>query len=430
MPRTAVLLLSLACLSACGPASEPAPPNVLFVLIDDLGWGDLGLNGQRHHETPHIDRLAAEGVFFSNAYANGPNCAPSRESLLTGQYPVRHGFYAMNAADPGLLRPVENRVRPGEEYESLAEMLRRHGYRTGIFGKWHRRDDPRSHGFDAVLDRKDLGFERNTHRTEDPPRSLTDELTAHALEFLAKDDPRPFFLYLSFYAVHSPHQAPPEREARFREKPCEGPPCDPAYAALLSEVDDAVGRVDEALRRLGIARDTLLVVASDNGGGRATVRRSLRGMKATLYEGGIRVPVVVRWPAGITGSGRVEATPISGIDWFPTLLSVVGGEPPPSQPLDGESLIPLFRGDDLPERDIFWHLPLYTSRSRPVAAVRRGPWKLVESFEDGSLELYDLAADPAERRDLSAARPDRARELAGRLRDWWDVTDAPLPERP
>jgi len=455
---TLFLVMLLACSS---PLPEATQPNVLFIYVDDLGWRDLGVMGSPYYETPNVDRLASQGLLFTHAYANAPNCAPSRASLLTGQYTPRHGIYTVGSAERGdvglrKLVPVENETTLGLEFTTLAEALQEAGYRTGHIGKWHLGGAghlPVDQGFDWSIAGDQAGTPasyffpyRNQQRAipdlEEGVEGeyLADRLTDEAIRFLRQNREGPFFLYLSHYSVHTPIRAKPELIERYREKTGSGGQDNPTYAAMVHSVDESVGRLLMTLDTLGLAETTVVFFYSDNGGfGPVTSMAPLRGSKGMLYEGGIREPLIVRWP-GRVESGYVSETPVIGTDLYPTLLDIAGGSPPTNQTLDGVSLGPVLRGrGELESRALFWHFPAYLEadasvegpwRTTPASAIRLGRYKLVHFFEDRRTELYDLLADPSESKDLSLEMVEKTLELRAMLESWWQDTGAFIPTEP
>ncbi len=450
--RIGLALLLAASVASAEPQAEK--PSFVFILIDDLGWRDVGFQGECFFDTPRIDALAEQGMVFTSAYANAPNCAPTRACLMSGQYTPRHGVYTVGSSERGKaehrrLIPVPNRTDLADEIETLPEALKSHGYVCASIGKWHLGADPRSQGFDVNVG----GFQpgsppggyfspyENRHLEDGPEGEyLTDRLTEEAIEFLRENRERPFFLYLSHYAVHTPTQAKEELVARYRDRPARGTSSHVKYAAQVTSADESVGRVLDALDELDLAERTVVVFFSDNGGyAKVTSMRPLRGAKGMLYEGGIRVPMAVRWPGRIPPGSRCDE-PVIGIDFYPTFLELAGAEPPEEHELDGLSLAPLLLGTGRLEREaIFWHFPAYLQayvkssrswRTTPAGAVRAGRYKLVEFFEDGRLELYDLLADVGETRDRSGAMPEKTAELHRMLREWREAVDAPVPTEP
>jgi uncharacterized sulfatase len=431
--------------AAAGPAAaEQRKPNIVIILADDLGWADLGCYGNRFNETPNLDRLAAEGLRFTDFYAAGPVCSPTRAALLTGQYQARFG---LTAHIPGHWRPFERLVEPPNathlpaDVVTLAERLRAEGYATAHLGKWHlgsgKGHGPRDRGFDVA-------FEFTGHTVPGPrqdppaktPKRTAEDLADRAIRFMEQHRDRPFFLHIGHFAVHIPLDTTPELQRKYEAKPkVAGYSCHPLYAGLLEELDTSVGRVLGALRRLRLDGNTLVIFTSDNGGLEreiggwpGTLNRPLRDEKGTLYEGGIRVPTIVRWP-GVTAPGSVCRTPAISVDFYPTLLDAAGATPPKDQPLDGVSLVPLFRQPTaaLDRPALYWHYPHY-HHSRPAGAVRAGAWKLIEFFDTGAVELYHLKDDLSEAKDLAAAQPAKAAELRALLKQWRRDVDAQMPQ--
>jgi arylsulfatase A-like enzyme len=418
-------------------------PNFVFILIDDLGWKDLGFMGSMYYETPRIDKLAAEGVVFTSAYSNAPNCAPTRACLMSGQYSPRHGVYTVGTSERGQskrrkLIPTPNTEELGTKHVTLAEALKPAGYACACIGKWHLGGKaphrPQDRGFDVVFDRTDGG-----HWMKDS-QYLADRLTDEALEFIEGNQDKPFFLYLSHHAVHTPIQAKAELIEKYKPKPPSGSHNNPVYAAMIESIDQSVGRVLDKLDELRLADNTIVFFLSDNGGyGNATMMEPLRGSKGMLYEGGVRVPAVVRRP-GRGQTGRKCDTPIIGLDFYPTILEMAGATRPAGHPLDGESLVPLLKDADSLRRDaIFWHYPVYLEpyndsqwpwRTTPAGAIRKGDWKLIEFFEDGRLELYNLKDDIGETNNLASAMPEKAKELHAALVRWRRDVNAPVPTTP
>ncbi|UCC27068.1 MAG: sulfatase [Gemmatimonadales bacterium] len=450
-------------LLGCTAPADPAPaPNLVLVYVDDLGWRDLGIQGSRYYRTPRIDRFASQGVRFTHAYANAPNCAPSRAALLSGTYGPRTGVYTVGSAARGRsalrkLVPVPNRTALDTTVVTLAEALRAAGYATGHVGKWHLGGPghlPSDQGFDWSVAGDESGTPasyfypyRNESRTipglEEGTSGeyLPDRLTDEAIRFLSENREGPFFLYLSHYSVHTPIHAKPELVSRYEGMAGSDGHDDPVYAAMIESVDQGFGRLLDTLDTLGIADHTVVVFYSDNGGfGPVTSMAPLRGSKGMLYEGGIREPLLVRWPGRAPAGGIVD-TPVIGTDLYPTFLEMAGVERPTGVVLDGQSLVPLLEGDPaglerLEERPLFWHFPAYLERdasvpgpwrSTPVSAVRQGRHKLIHFFEDDRWELYDLLSDPGETLDLVASRPRIAADLQATLEEWWAETEAFLP---
>ena len=448
-PITQRILLALALsMVASGQA-----PNIVLILADDLGWNDVGFNGAEFYETPNLDRMAREGLVFSNAYSGGPNCAPTRASLISGMYPPRHMVYTPGGKakiDPRRMRlwvPVQQRFweRSGvtdpipDAFEirqaldpsvvSIAEVLKQGDYATARFGKWH--VGPDTQGFEASSSDGKPGTEKKHY--DDP--NVTFDLTDAGVGFIKDNHHRPFFLYLSHWDVHGPLVARPQLVAKYEEKlaswTSNEKPYNPTYAAMVEAVDTSVGRILEAIDEFDLAEKTLVIFSSDNGGTRVSINQPLRGVKGSLYEGGVRVPTCMRWP-DVIAAGTKSLTPITSVDFLPTFAELAGVSLPAGQPVDGESFAPLIKGRRaLDDRAIFWHYPLYlTGRATPASAIRKGDWKLIEFFEDGRLELYNTATDISEARNLTDAMPAKASELHQELIAWRDATHAVEPREP
>ncbi|MEX2308408.1 MAG: sulfatase [Pirellulales bacterium] len=450
----ALVIVSLSISQMLGEA--PRRPNIVFILADDLGYTDLACYGSQYYETPNIDRLAAEGVRFTDGYTSGPNCQPTRAALLSGQYGPRTGVYTVGNIDrfnwrSRPLRPVDNVTALPLEKVTLADALKKAGYATGMFGKWHLGNDPAHHpgarGFDEAIEASGQHFDfRTDPRVEYPEgQYLADFLTDRAVDFIERHKSEPFFLYLPHFGVHSPHQAKKELIERFRRKAPVGGHRDPTYAAMIASVDESVGRVLARLDDLGLAANTLVIFSSDNGGvggyrraglakNGVTDNAPLKGGKGMLAEGGVRVPYIFRWK-GTIEPGRTNATPIISVDLYPTLLELAGAEAPANYPLDGVSYAGLLTGSiETPKREpIFWHFPGYLGaganlwRTTPVGAVRSGDWKLLEFFEDGRLELYNLKQDVGEQHNLAATDAEKAHELHAKLVGWRNAVGARMP---
>jgi arylsulfatase A len=441
------LLAHLACVhpaatfmtAAADAAHSPAPPNIVIILADDLGWADLGCYGNTFNQTPNIDRLAQEGMRFTQFYA-GPVCSPTRANLQSGQDQARFGI---TQHIPGHRRPYAKLTDPVVaphlplDVETFAERLQAAGYATGYFGKWHLGGDgyrPQDQGWQTVLE-----CGGNTQ----PPRVTGDArerrtaafLTEKAIEFIDAHRGGPFLLQVSHAAVHIPLSTTPELLAKYEARePMPNYPSLPAYGGLLEELDQSVARITRAIDAAGLAENTLILFLSDNGGleheqngHMVTSNRPLRSEKGTLYEGGIRVPAIARWPGRIPASAVCE-TPVCTMDVYSTCLELAATGMPADQPCDGVSLARLLRDPRAPidRQALFWHLPHY-HHSTPASAIRQGDWKLIEFFEDGSVELYNLRDDPGEERNLADAEPERVRMLKGALADWRHKVGARMP---
>ena len=456
-------------------AAVPAPvgkPNIVFLLADDLGQRDLGCYGSTFYETPHLDGLAREGVRFTDAYAACPVCSPTRASLLTGQWPQRTGITdyislpRWNQPEKWLrntiLLPAPYTDRLALDAPTLAKALKAAGYATFFAGKWHLGPEgwwPENQGFGHNVGGNESGGPYggnkyfspygNPRLPDGPPgEHLPDRVATETAQFIAANRDRPFFVYLSFYSVHTPLMAREDLRKKYEGKRARLGLTEKwgredtrdvrlvqdhaVYAGMVEAMDLAVGKVLAKLDELGLKQNTLVLFTSDNGGlstseGWPTSNFPLRAGKGWLYEGGIREPLLARWPALIP-SGRVVNTPVSSPDFFPTLLDVAGAKPQPGQMLDGVSLLPLFQGSNLPERALFWHYPHYANQGgAPAAAIRRGDWKLIEWFEDRRVELFNLADDLGEQHDLCRQNPERANQLRAQLRAWQKEVGAKLP---
>ncbi|MEP6535780.1 MAG: sulfatase [Bryobacteraceae bacterium] len=459
---------------ACGAVAAAAtrPMNFVFILMDDLGWADVGCNGSKFYETPNIDKLAARGTRFTNAYAAAPVCSPTRASIMTGKHPAHVGITNYL---PGKHTFPYTKLIGTECVQNLplaevtiAEALAPAGYTSAHIGKWHLGATaeywPEKQGFALNVGGSNSGMPKSFFYPQwkgNPPvdgkdgEYLTDRLTDAAVDFIEKNQAKPFFLYLPHYAVHVPIEAKQklvekykakraqwERQALFRPTPGlyrsgHGYPQplqnDPAYAAMIESMDQSVGHVVETLERLKLSDNTVVFFTSDNGGLSApewkkvpvTSNAPLREGKGHLYEGGIRVPLIVAGPG--VRAGRVEATPVQSVDFLPTILDFASAKVPPG--VDGVSITGLLRsGTPPPERDLYWHYPHYSNQiGRPSSAIRRGTWKLIEFHEDHHSELYDLSEDMGEQKDLAAAFPERANELKARLHGWQKKVNAQFP---
>jgi arylsulfatase A len=511
MKKAILLGAALSVLASCTPV-ETTPFNVIFFLVDDLGWSDVGCYGSTFYETPHIDRLAGEGVRFTSAYAACHVCSPTRASILTGKYPA-----TLNLTDwlTGrrdfpfqMLKNVEiNQHLPYGE-RTLPEVMKENGYATAIFGKWHLGEDSAStalQGFDLHLPDWNRGWPKAGYHFPygmkgleegEEGEYLTDRLTDEALKYMEENQHNPFFLYMSHFAVHDPIQGRSDhvrkydkklKSATFQQDPAyilEGKPGveDPLsrgeldqmlhqesysgfmvfpnhtvkikqhqdnirFAAMVESMDESLGRILQKLEELDIDDHTMVIFYSDNGGmsaanfgdpGRiisedqldeaySTSNLPLRGGKGWLYEGGIRVPMIIRWP-GNGLQGAVCDVPVTSPDFYPTILEVLGIQNQAAHS-DGKSMVPLLRGETEMDRDaIFWHFPHYSNHGRhsPGGAVRCGDFKLLEYYETGTVQLFNLKEDMGEQQDLSALEPERAAELKRMLHQWRESVGAKM----
>lgn len=417
--------------------------NIVFILADDLGWNQTGYGWNRagypgagFYETPNVDRIAAEGMIFTDAYASASICSPTRAGLMTGKHPARLHItdYIPGAPYPYavLKTPRMATMLPLEE-TTIAELLKARGYATGHFGKWHlnvdysyepgRPGDPASQGFDDVL--TTVKPEEDANPYEDP--HTVEAITQRSLQFLERNKDRPFFLYVAHHVVHRPLHATPERMAKYLAKPGAGvmPEYNPIMGAMIEHMDDGIGRILAKIDELGLRERTIVIFTSDNGGLEMLQdQEPLRGGKAMLWEGGIRVPLAVRWP-GVIPPGSSSSVPVISHDWFPTLAEIAGA-PVRTAELDGVSILPVLKGAATIEREaLYWHYPHYHHLGyKPSGAIRVGDYKLIEWYEESMtgganpISLYRLSDDLGERVNLAAAMPEKAAELLGMLRRW------------
>jgi len=431
-------------------AEKPRRPNIIFVLADDLGYSELGCYGNTFNETPNLDRMATEGMRFTDAYAAAPVCSPYRAALMTGQAPARVGI-------TDYLRPNDPK-HLSTDHVTIAEALKGAGYATGIIGKWHLTGyanhgatevPPASHGFDETIVSENRGigggsyfhpyhFNREIAKRLPGKEYLTDRQNTEAVDFIRRHKGGPFFLYLSHYAVHTRLNGKPDLVAKYEAKPGAGKGFrarknNPHLAAQLETIDEGVGMIAKTLDDLGLARDTILVFTGDNGGeSNVTSNAPLRAGKSTLYEGGIREPLLVRRP-GTVPAGTVCRTPTSNFDFYPTFCEAAGVRPDPRQHLDGVSILPLLKDPAarLKRDTLCWHYPLARPHflgGRSTGAIRRGDWKLIEFFDTGKTELYNLADDLGETNNLAAANPEKATELKQALAAWRADCGAVIPD--
>jgi arylsulfatase A-like enzyme len=442
------------------PAADPPPkPNIVFILADDLGWTDLGCQGSKYYESPNIDRMASQGLRCTSGYTCGPNCQPTRAALMSGQYGPRTGVYTVGGINrfdwsKRPLRPVDNVTELPLDKYTLGNALKSAGYATGYFGKWHLGQTgphhPGQRGFDEAITSMGQHFNFKTQPpvTYPPGTYLADFLCDKTLDFIRAHKGQPFYVELAHFAVHAPHEAKKDLIAKFKPKPGVGGHKDPTYAAMIASVDESVGRVMAELDELKLAENTLVIFSSDNGGvggyvregikkggGDITDNTPLRSGKGSLYEGGVRVPYVFRWP-GHVPTGTVTDTPINSVDLMPTLLELTGGKAKDGYKLDGVSYVKLLTSGgtaDLGREALYWHFPGYLGagkdqwRTTPGGSVRRGDWKLIEYFEDMHVELYNLKDDIGEKNNLAKAKSELTQELTEKLHAWRTSVGAKMP---
>lgn len=449
-----LLPLLLACRAPLAAAATPVKPNVVLILADDLGWTDLACFGSDLHETPHLDRLAREGMKFTQNYSACTVCSPTRAALMTGKYPARlHVTDWIPGAmpdNPKLLVPDWTKYLPHAE-TTLAEVFRAAGYATATIGKWHLGTEefyPEKHGFDLNIAGTDKPAPPSFHAPwriptlspeGRPGDYLTDRMGAEAAGFIARTRDRPFFLYLPHFAVHTPIQGRADLVEKYQRKIHPGlRHKNAAYAAMTESLDAAVGRVLAVLEELRLRDRTIVIFTSDNGGRitqGTTTNVPLRYGKASAYEGGVRVPLIVHWPGG-TRPGSVSDAPVITMDLFPTIVEMAGLPAAAARTaLDGVSLVPHLRGGPPPARpELFWHYPHHQhyqlGGAMPYAAIRAGDFKLIEFYNDlrnVTVELYNLRTDLGESRDLAATEPQRAAALRARLHAWQKEIGAQMP---
>ncbi|MSU25379.1 MAG: DUF4976 domain-containing protein [Opitutus sp.] len=434
-------------------AAAPRAPNIIFFLIDDWGWTDAACFGSKLYETPQVDRLAAQGMKFTQAYAACTVCSPTRAAVMTGKYPARlhltDWIAGHNRPYAKLKIPMWTLQLPLEE-KTIAEELKALGYATGMFGKWHLGGPafyPEHQGFDVNVGGCDRGqpgayfppYGIVNIPDEQPGEFLSDRLTRDANKFIETNKDRPFFVYFPHYAVHTPLAGKPEVIEKYRRKLAAGTyaQTNPVYAALVESIDDSVGAVMKQLAALKLEEHTIIILTGDNGGLSGTVNAQgwhpgptrndpLRLGKGSAYEGGVRVPLVVKWP-GVTKAGSVCEAPVTSVDYFPTMLEIATGAP--AKGLDGESIAALLRGGAQLQREaIFWHYPHYHPGSAtPYSAIREGDWKLIHFFEDDRVELYNLRDDLGEKTDRAPTDPKKAAALRAKLTAWRTAVGAQLP---
>jgi len=460
----------------CSIKAKSAKPNFVFFLIDDLGWNDVGCYGSTFYETPNIDRLAKEGMRFTDAYAACPVCSPTRASILTGKYPARLNITDwIPGSDPKnrkLLGTKDHHQLPLEEI-TIAEVLKNAGYATGFFGKWHLGDNgyfPENQGFAINKGGHWAGAPasyfypyKNKRKRWDVPglqggedgEYLTDRLTDESIQFIESNKNNQFLLYLSHYAVHTPIQSKPELTEKYRQKSEQIPENEnpdyvqeresqskqkqdnAAYAGMVQSVDESVGNILDILEELQLSNNTVVIFMSDNGGLSTLPKKRksptsvvpLRAGKGWLYEGGIREPMIIKWP-GVIQPGSECDVPVTSTDFYPTMLEMAELPSMPEQHTDGLSLVPLLKKEkDFTREALYWHYPHYHgSGNKPSAAIRAGDYKLIEWFEDGSIELYNLKVDISERKNLVEKNQEKALELKNKLHEWQRKIGALKPE--
>jgi len=434
-------------------------PNIVFILADDMGWADLPIYGNKFNEAPNISKLANEGVRFTNAYAAAPVSSPTRASIISGQYPARVGI---NDFIPGHWRPFEEVVVPINRNQflpvdiiTMGDALKKAGYATGYFGKWHLGYKPEYHPLKRGFDEASIGqgyFDTkfDPPRLESAEKVITDRIVDYGIDFIDTNKEKPFFLFVANWAVHLPFDADQKIIDKYLAKEkVDGYPCNAVYAAAIEQMDQSIGRLMDKLKSAGLSDNTVIVFFSDNGGVTsenqypdvkeerismlvpskthiyknnplqylATSNSPLRNEKGSLYEGGIREPLIVKWPAKIK-KGMVSKAVVSSVDFFPTFLELANSQKDANQVLDGISIVPtLTKNEYDAERPIFWHYPVY-HHDVPSGAVRKGDWKLLENQVTGDVVLYNLKSDLGESTNLAGVFPEKTKELSALLKEW------------
>lgn len=452
--------------AGCTPQEE-GPPNIIFILADDLGWADLPAYGNAFNEAPNLSRLASQGKLFTNAYAAAPVCSPTRASIQSGQYPARTGIIDFI---PGHWRPYEKlRVASNKtqflpsEIHTLGELMRDAGYATGYFGKWHLGGSPEhlpeSQGYNESVVYHGggyFGFGEKLHPPQEfpPQKILSEALTDLGIRFIENNKENPFFLFLAHYDVHVQLDADTALIHKYLRKEKAGDyPSNAIYAAMVEHVDRSVGRVMDKLEELKLEDNTMVVFFSDNGGlvSRydkiplianskkhyyegdtllyvASSNYPLRSEKGTVFEGGIREPLIIKWPGKIS-QGTTSDALITSVDFFPTFAALTGAKLPNNQVLDGENILPELTGGEVdPQRAIYWHYPIY-HHDVPASVVRKEDWKLIHFLDDDHIELYNLREDIGETTDLAEKHPGKVDELEQLLNNWRQEVNAQMPEK-
>lgn len=459
-----IVLFVLSVFFSISCESETDKPNIVFILADDMGWADLPVYGNKFNEAPRLTKMAEEGIRFTDAYAASPVCSSTRASIQSGQYPARVGIFDFI---PGHWRPYEKVIVPRNKTQylpknivSLGEAIKESGYSTGYFGKWHLgfgdEHHPSKRGYDSAYEYRGGGFFNPKfnppYEVNNPKQPLADILTDMSVKFIEDNRDNNFFLFLSHFDVHVQLDADSLLIDKYLKKEkVENYPCNAIYGAMIESIDNSVGRVLDKLDELGLSDNTIVVFFSDNGGliSRfdkiplltkskqhiyendsllyiASSNYPLKSEKGTVYEGGIREPLIVKWPAKIK-QGQISDALISSVDFYPTFLSLINNKLPNSQFLDGKSIIPELKGiNEFPERELYWHYPVY-HHDVPKSAVRKGDWKLIENLVDDSVELFNLKEDISESNNLAEKYPQKKNELLEKLKAWQKTADAKLP---
>ena len=449
-------LLLLMLLSSCGKESLDKP-NIILIVADDLGWSDLSYMGSEYYETPNIDKLSKSGMTFYNGYASSANCAPSRATMLSGKYHTEHGIYTVRNSDRGSRKtrkiiPIETKTTLDLDFFVIPEMLKEVGYTNGHFGKWHLGDvgfHPEQSGFDVNIGGNRHGgpggyfapYPNPELENEPKGEYLTDRIGDEVVKFIDQNKENNFFAYVPFFSVHTPIQSKPDYQKKYSNKESNEYHNRPDYAGMIQSLDENIGKILDKIDTLNLSENTLIIFTSDNGGIRAISNQyPLRAGKGSYYEGGIKVPMIFSW------KGKIEAETdsyerISNLDFYPTIKNLVGYKD--SIDLDGEDLTPIFKGEKLKKRELYFHFPIYLEpyrvqldsgtdplfRTRPGTVIIKDNWKLHHYYEDNKFELYNLEKDISESKNLVEINKEKKTELLMDLNNWRKAKNAPIPSK-
>ena len=449
-------LLLLMLLNSCNKESLEKP-NIVLIVADDLGWSDLSYMGSEYYETPNIDKLSKSGMTFYNGYASSANCAPSRATMLSGKYHTEHGIYTVRNSDRGSRKtrkiiPIETKTTLDLDFFVIPEMLKEMGYTNGHFGKWHLGDvgfHPEQSGFDVNIGGNRHGgpggyfapYPNPELENEPKGEYLTDRIGDEVVKFIDINKENNFFAYVPFFSVHTPIQSKPDYQKKYSNKDSNEFHNRADYAGMIQSLDENIGKILDKIDALNLSENTLIIFTSDNGGIRAISNQyPLRAGKGSYYEGGIKVPMIFSW------KGKIEAKTesyerVSNLDFYPTIKKLVGYNE--SIDLDGEDLTPIFKGEKLKKRELYFHFPVYLEpyrvqldsgtdplfRTRPGTVIIKDNWKLHHYYEDNKYELYDLEKDVSESQNLSEIKKEKKNELLIDLNNWRKTNNAPIPSR-
>ena len=449
-------LLLLMLLPSCNNESLDKP-NIILIVADDLGWSDLSYMGSEYYETPNIDKLSKSGMTFYNGYASSANCAPSRATMLSGKYHTEHGIYTVRNSDRGSRKtrkiiPIETKTTLDLDFFVIPEMLKEVGYTNGHFGKWHLGDvgfHPEQSGFDVNIGGNRHGgpggyfapYPNPELENEPKGEYLTDRIGDEVVKFIDQNKENNFFAYVPFFSVHTPIQSKPDYQKKYSNKESNEYHNRPDYAGMIQSLDENIGKILDKIDTLNLSENTLIIFTSDNGGIRAISNQyPLRAGKGSYYEGGIKVPMIFSW------KGKIEAETdsyerISNLDFYPTIKNLVGYKD--SIDLDGEDLTPIFKGEKLKKRELYFHFPIYLEpyrvqldsgtdplfRTRPGTVIIKDNWKLHHYYEDNKFELYDLEKDISESKNLIEINKEKKTELLMDLNNWRKAKNAPIPSK-